>query len=90
MLFTYDLVVMGDVVDGLIDDVHEDGWEVSNNKNIRKFPLQYQHHHHCPGFASFHVTWDQEPVRQNILIDKRGAKIFDGIWCELCCTICRS
>ncbi len=70
MLFIYDLVVMGDVVDGLIDDVHEDGGEVSNNKNIGKFPLQDQHHLHCPGFASFHGTWDEPPVRQNILIDK--------------------
>ena len=40
MLFIYDLVVMGDVVDGLIDDVHEDGGEVRNNKNIGKFPFQ--------------------------------------------------
>ena len=86
----YDLVFMGDVVDGLVYDVHEDGWEVGNNKNACEFPIHDQPHLHCPSGAYFHFTWDQVPCRQNILLNKRGAKIFDGKWCEFCGIICRS
>ena len=51
---------MGDVVDGLIDDVHENGWEVGDYKDIWDLPPQDQHNIHC---LSFSGAWDKVPAR---------------------------
>ena len=31
------LVLSGDVVGGLVDDVHQDGWQVGHHKDTEKF-----------------------------------------------------
>ena len=81
---------MSDVVDGLINDVHENGWEVGDYKDVRDLPPQDQHQLHCPGGGSLHGAGEQMPARQDVLVDKRGTKIIYRIWCEMCGHICRA
>ena len=58
------------VISCLIDDVHENGRKVGDNKNIGDIPPEDQPHLHSPGDAPCHVLWVQEPASKNVLIDK--------------------
>ena len=63
------LVLSFDVVGELVDDVHEDGWEVGHHEYLGDFPLQEKRHdNHFKPITTLLLLLNPVPTRDKILL----------------------